>query len=89
MVFDGVDLDIENNSPPYWGDFTTELRGLFATDTSRKYLISSAPQPEPIESNEQPLVDFLLNAWLDIAFIQEYNNGGFGTSNDRALESRV
>ena len=70
VIFNGVDLDIENNNPKYWGDFTTKLRSLFATDKTRKYLISAAPQPEPIESPDQAIPDFLMNAWIDIAFIQ-------------------
>lgn len=70
VTFDGIDLDPENNNPKYWGDFTTKIRSLFATDTSRKYLISAAPQPEPIESPDQNLVDFLKNVWVDICFIQ-------------------
>ncbi|RUP45545.1 glycoside hydrolase superfamily [Jimgerdemannia flammicorona] len=77
VKFDGVDLDIENHDPPYWGDFTTKLRALYATDQSKKYLISSAPQPEPIESQYQVTPDLLKNAWVDIAFIQFYNNPGF------------
>ncbi|RUP45575.1 glycoside hydrolase superfamily [Jimgerdemannia flammicorona] len=55
IKFDGVDLDIETGpkSSLHWGDFTTKLRSLYPIDKSKQYLISGAPQPEPIESKFQ------------------------------------
>ncbi|RUS25367.1 glycoside hydrolase superfamily [Jimgerdemannia flammicorona] len=80
IKFDGVDLDIETGpkSSLHWGDFTTKLRSLYPIDKSKQYLISGAPQPEPIESKFQNAPDFLKNAWMDLCFVQMYNNPGFG-----------
>ncbi|RUP49286.1 hypothetical protein BC936DRAFT_142880 [Jimgerdemannia flammicorona] len=79
VVFDNADLDIENKNPLYWGDFTQKLRQLYATDSKKKYIniITSASQPQPIEFSDQLTPDLLKSAWVDIAFIQFYNNPGY------------
>ncbi|RUS20393.1 glycoside hydrolase superfamily [Endogone sp. FLAS-F59071] len=85
VIFNGIDLDPENNNPLYWGDFTTEIHSLFETDSKHKYMISAAPQPEPIESPDQNLVNFLENAWIDLCFIQFYNNPGYDNSDTLSM----
>jgi chitinase len=42
-VLDGVDLDIEGGSSIGYATFTTALRQLFATDSTKSYYISGTP----------------------------------------------
>lgn len=71
VVIDGFDLDIERGDPVGYGNLVNKLRQLYATDTSKKYYISAAPQcPFPDKWINQALMfsDF------DFAFVQFYNN---------------
>lgn len=43
-MLDGVDLDIEIGSYKYYPDFVKELRRLMRADTSKRYLLTAAPQ---------------------------------------------
>ncbi|KAL6942304.1 hypothetical protein ACO0QE_003475 [Hanseniaspora vineae] len=70
-VVDGFDFDIENNINIGYAALTTELRSIFADQGSKEYYISAAPQcvyPDAGVGN------LLLNADVDFAFIQFYNN---------------
>ncbi|KAI8351239.1 glycoside hydrolase superfamily, partial [Mortierella sp. GBAus27b] len=70
-VLDGVDLDIEGGSSIGYTAFIQELRLLFAGDTRKQYYISAAPQcPFP----DAYLGATLQSAWLDMVFVQFYNN---------------
>ncbi|KAI9296310.1 glycoside hydrolase [Neoconidiobolus thromboides FSU 785] len=70
-VLDGVDLDIEGGSSTGYTAFINELRGLYASDPSKKYYIAAAPQcPFP----DGYLGPVLNSAWFDMVFIQFYNN---------------
>jgi hypothetical protein len=70
-VIDGFDFDFETNvqnTVP----FATQLRKLMATDTSKKYYLTAAPQcPYP-----DAAVDSMLNGGVmfDAVFVQFYNN---------------
>lgn len=70
-VVDGFDLDIENGDSKGYAGFANELRSLFASDGSKSYYISAAPQcPYPDAS----VGDVLSNAHIDYVLIQFYNN---------------
>ncbi|KAJ1979282.1 Chitinase 2 [Dimargaris xerosporica] len=70
-VLDGVDLDLEHGGPTGVTAFITELRRLYKSDSSKKYLVAGAPQCEfPDAQLGQPLEE----AWFDMVFIQFYNN---------------
>ncbi|KAF9162874.1 Chitinase 1 [Actinomortierella ambigua] len=81
-VLDGVDLDIEGGPSNGYAAFVAELRSLFATDLGRRYYVSAAPQcPFP----DSYLGSTLDSAWIDMVFIQFYNNycgmQAYGTPN--------
>ncbi|ODQ51005.1 glycoside hydrolase [Saitoella complicata NRRL Y-17804] len=70
-IIDGFDLDIEGGSITGYSAFVTKMRELYATDTSKDYYISGAPQC--------PMPDAYLNAalttsYFDMIFVQFYNN---------------
>ncbi|XBW34862.1 hypothetical protein QEN19_000429 [Hanseniaspora menglaensis] len=70
-VLDGFDFDIENNSDTGYSALVTELRSIFDKQGSKEYYISAAPQcvyPDAGVGN------LLLNADVDFAFVQFYNN---------------
>ncbi|KAG7191899.1 Chitinase 1 [Scheffersomyces spartinae] len=70
-IVDGFDLDIENNNPIGYAALVTKLRQYFATDSSKQYYISAAPQcPYPDAS----VGDAMAKSDIDFAFIQFYNN---------------
>ncbi|KAG9321213.1 hypothetical protein KVV02_002125 [Mortierella alpina] len=70
-VLDGVDLDIEGGSTAGYTAFVSELRSLYATDPKKQYYISAAPQcPFP----DAYLGVTLQSAWVDMVFVQYYNN---------------
>ncbi|KAG0205411.1 Chitinase 1 [Mortierella sp. GBA30] len=70
-VLDGVDLDIEGGPTAGYPAFIQELRSLFATDPTKRYYISAAPQcPYP----DAYLGAALQSAWVDMVFVQYYNN---------------
>lgn len=71
-VIDGFDLDSENNlDTEEYAAFVTKMRELYATDTSKTYYMSAAPQcPYPDASIGYALA----NAYFDFVNIQFYNN---------------
>lgn len=70
-VVDGFDFDIENNSQTGNLALATKLRDYFATDSTKQYYISAAPQCVYPDAS---VGDLLANGFLDYAFIQFYNN---------------
>lgn len=83
IIIDGFDLDNESKDPSSYTTFAHALRTLFASDTSKKYYLSSAPQcPRPDAS-----IPVSAMALCDFVFVQFYNNpscdlgsAGFATS---------
>ncbi|KAI9280847.1 glycoside hydrolase superfamily [Umbelopsis sp. AD052] len=70
-VIDGFDLDIEGGSASGYTAMINQLRTHFASDSSRSYYITGAPQcPFP----DAYLGDALSNAWFDFVWVQFYNN---------------
>lgn len=70
VVVDGFDIDNENHSTDHYVTFATALREQFATDDSKTYYLSAAPQcPVPDESIP---VGALQQA--DFVWVQFYNN---------------
>ncbi|KAH8554469.1 glycoside hydrolase superfamily [Umbelopsis sp. PMI_123] len=70
-VVDGFDLDIEGGSATGYAAMIDQLRTHYASDSSKSYYISGAPQcPFP----DAYLGDALNNAWFDIVWVQFYNN---------------
>lgn len=70
-VLDGFDLDIENNVGSYKYVFLIwKLRELFATDPSRTYYISGAPQCVVPDAS---MGDMIFNSPFDYLFVQYYN----------------
>jgi len=70
-IIDGFDLDIEGGSTTGYTAFVNRLQTHYATDSSKSYYISAAPQC--------PLPDAYLNtvlttAHVDFIFVQFYNN---------------
>lgn len=70
-IIDGFDLDIEGGSTTGYAAFVNRMRTHYASDTSKSYYISAAPQC--------PLPDAYLNtvlttAHVDFIFVQFYNN---------------
>ncbi|KAG0262070.1 Chitinase 1 [Actinomortierella ambigua] len=75
-------LFIEGGPSNGYAAFVAELRSLFATDLGRRYYVSAAPQcPFP----DSYLGSTLDSAWIDMVFIQFYNNycgmQAYGTPN--------
>jgi chitinase len=81
---DGIDLDIENQKPQYYRQFVDRMRQLYATDSSKKYLIGAAPQCPFADvsmgpdgrawSGAQLSGTVLGNSWIDFVSVQHYNN---------------
>jgi len=70
-IIDGFDLDIEGGASTGYAAFVNRMRQHYASDTSKSYYISAAPQC--------PLPDAYLNtvlttAHVDFIFVQFYNN---------------
>jgi len=82
--FDGIDLDIESGNVNYWAEFTNELRRLYASDKSKTYFISSAPQcpfsddqmgPDGTTWDGHPIHgSAITKGWMDFLNLQFYNN---------------
>lgn len=71
-VVDGFDLDIEQGSTKGYPAFVKRLRSHFSYDSSKDYIITAAPQcPLP----DKYLTRALRHSYLDMIFIQYYNNG--------------
>ncbi|KAJ1655936.1 Chitinase 2 [Dispira simplex] len=71
VVLDGIDLDIEGGSSVGYVAFVSTLRELFAQDKRKRYYISAAPQCPFPDHYMQPILN---EAWIDMLFIQFYNN---------------
>jgi chitinase len=81
---DGIDLDLENGQAQYYRNFVDKLRQLYATDSSKQYLIGAAPQcpfadmtmgPDGKSWSGQTLSGTVLgNSWVDFVSVQHYNN---------------
>ncbi|KAG2184468.1 hypothetical protein INT43_000377 [Umbelopsis isabellina] len=70
-VIDGFDLDIEGGSATGYTAMIEQLRTHYASDSSKDYYITGAPQcPFP----DAYLGDALNNAWFDFVWVQFYNN---------------
>jgi chitinase len=85
VKIDGVDLDIEGGSTAGYGAFITKLREYYATDSSKQYYISGAPQCVYPDAYLGPTgTSALQTAHFDYVFVQFYNNycgiNNFGTS---------
>ena len=70
----GWDFDIESNSGnQYYQYMISTLRSNFASDSSRKYVITGAPQCPIPEPNMNVIIT---NAQFDYLWVQFYNNPG-------------
>lgn len=70
-VIDGFDLDIEGGAATGYAAFVNQMRTHYASDTSKQYYISGAPQcPYP----DAYLGTVLNTAWFDFVWVQFYNN---------------
>ncbi|KAJ2631474.1 Chitinase 2 [Coemansia sp. RSA 1290] len=70
-VLDGVDLDIEGGGSTGYPAFIKQLRTHYASDSSKSYYITSAPQCPFPDAYLGPTLD---NAWFDMVYVQFYNN---------------
>jgi hypothetical protein len=70
VVVDGFDIDNESHNPTGYTALVTSLRALMATDTSRQFFISAAPQcPRPdasIPLDAMRQMDFV---WVQVSFV--------------------
>lgn len=76
-VLDGIDLDIESGSPQGYGAFVMALRKLMDQDTSKKYLITAAPQcvfPDAWMGPNPNTALTVAPEAFDHLFVQFYNN---------------
>jgi len=85
VKIDGVDLDIEGGTTGGYAAFITQLRQYYATDTSKTYYVSGAPQCVYPDAYLGPTgTSALQTAHFDFVFVQFYNNycgvNNFGTS---------
>lgn len=75
VKLDGVDLDIEGGPIGGYAAFINRLRQYFATDTSKRYYVSGAPQcPYPDAYLGPQGTSALQSAAFDFVFVQFYNN---------------
>ncbi|KAJ2771976.1 Chitinase 2 [Coemansia nantahalensis] len=70
-VLDGIDLDIEGGSSVGYVRFVQRLRERFTEVAGRRFYITAAPQCVYPDFYEAPILD---NAFLDMVFVQFYNN---------------
>ena len=71
-IIDGFDMDIEASAGnQYYPDLINKLRSLYATDSSKQYYITGAPQCPIPEPNMGAMI---AAAKFDLLFIQFYNN---------------
>jgi len=75
-VLDGVDLDIEGGTTTYYANFVEDIRALYATDSSKPYYVSGAPQCVFPDAYLGPTPDTsaLGASKFDFINIQFYNN---------------
>ncbi|QKX60452.1 uncharacterized protein TRUGW13939_07597 [Talaromyces rugulosus] len=72
-VIDGFDFDFENLAMNNMPAYANELRKLYATDTSKTYYTSAAPQCVYPDYADGPMLDGAV--FFDAIWIQFYNNG--------------
>ncbi|KAJ2710769.1 Chitinase 2, partial [Coemansia spiralis] len=70
-VLDGIDLDIEGGSSVGYVRFVQRLRERFTEVTGRRFYVTAAPQCVYPDFYAGPILD---NAYLDMVFVQFYNN---------------
>ncbi|KAJ2021786.1 Chitinase 2, partial [Coemansia sp. S85] len=70
-VLDGIDLDIEGGSSVGYVRFVQRLRERFIESPGRRYYVTAAPQCPYPDFYSGPILD---NAYLDMVFVQFYNN---------------
>ncbi|KAJ1798947.1 Chitinase 2 [Coemansia sp. RSA 2399] len=70
-VLDGIDLDIEGGSSVGYVRFVQRLRERFIEAPGRRFYVSAAPQCAYPDFYAGPVLD---NAYLDMVFVQFYNN---------------
>lgn len=70
-VLDGIDLDIEGGSSVGYVRFVQRLRERFIESPGRRFYVSAAPQCPYPDFYTGPVLD---NAFLDMVFVQFYNN---------------
>lgn len=70
-VLDGVDLDIEQGGSTGYPAFINRMRTHYASDTSKKYYITGAPQCVYPDASLGPTLN---SAWFDMVMVQFYNN---------------
>ncbi|KAJ2778659.1 Chitinase 2 [Coemansia javaensis] len=70
-ILDGIDLDIEGGSSVGYVRFVQRLRERFTEATGRRFYVSTAPQCPYPDFYSGPILD---NAYLDMVFVQFYNN---------------
>jgi len=71
VIIDGFDLDIEGGSTTGYAAFINQMRTHYASDTSKTYYISGAPQCPIPDAYLNPA---LTTAHFDFIFVQFYNN---------------
>ena len=77
-VIDGFDLDIEGGSTTGYAAFITQMRTHYASDTSKQYYISGAPQcpiPDYYLSSAITQADFDLSLFNSTIITVDCNNG--------------
>lgn len=78
VIVDGWDFDLEVDlGSQYYQYLISTLRSNFASDSSRKYYITGAPQCPIPEPNMQVIID---NSQFDYLWVQFYNNPGCSTN---------
>ncbi|KAJ2551649.1 Chitinase 2, partial [Coemansia sp. RSA 1933] len=70
-ILDGIDLDIEGGSSVGYVRFVQRLRERFTESPGRRFYVSAAPQCAYPDFYSAPVLD---NAYLDMVFVQFYNN---------------
>ncbi|KAJ2786167.1 Chitinase 2 [Coemansia interrupta] len=70
-ILDGIDLDIEGGSSVGYVRFVQRLRERFIESPGRRYYMTAAPQCPYPDFYSGPILD---NAYLDMVFVQFYNN---------------
>lgn len=77
-VVDGFDIDNENHNTAYYETFATALRQQFASDPTKTYYLSAAPQC-PIPDESIPLGAM---TQADFVWVQFYNNPSCNLDSD-------
>ncbi|KAJ2394928.1 Chitinase 2, partial [Coemansia sp. RSA 2603] len=70
-ILDGIDLDIEGGSSVGYVRFVQRLRERFIESPGRRFYMTAAPQCPYPDFYSGPILD---NAYLDMVFVQFYNN---------------